>query len=206
MTHPPTRRRRLVAGDDLAVVAGQLGRRPHSMSRVVRRCPFGFPAAVETLPADAAGRPFPTLFYATCPTLVAAVGALESAGGVRRFERRVPDDPALARSVLAATRYARRRRRELAAAYGLELVDGGASLRTGIGGVADPRALKCLHAHAAHALARSARSSQGRARPGYALGEAVLAEAGALWCDDRRCALWAEDRARESAAQRRAGA
>lgn len=179
-THASDRRRRLVAGDDVAVVADQLGRRPHAMSRVVRRCPFGCPAVVETLPHDAAGRPFPTLFYATCPTLVAAVGAVESGGGVRRFAERLRDEDDLARSVTAAVGYARRRRRALAAAYGLSMLDGGASLHTGIGGVADARTLKCLHAHAAHALAR----------PGYRLGEAVLAEAGELWCADRRCAVW----------------
>ncbi len=181
MTRSSTPRRRLVAGDDLAVVAGQLGRRPRPISRVVRRCPFGLPAVVETLPVDETGRPFPTLFYATCPTLVVAIGALEESGGVRRFEWRLRDDPVLARSVVAATRYVRRRRRDLVAAYGLDSVDGGASLRTGIGGVADPDTLKCLHAHAAQALAR----------PGYGLGEAVLAEAGDLWCADRRCAAWA---------------
>ncbi len=180
MDAPLTRRRRLVAGDDLAVVAGQLGRRPRAMSRVVRRCPFGCPAVVETLPCDATGRPFPTLFYVTCPTLVAAVSAVESGGGVRRFERRLREEPELARSMTVATRQTRRRRRALAAA-GPAMLDGGASLRSGIGGVADPRTLKCLHVHAAHALAH----------PGYALGEAVLAEAGALWCDDRRCAALA---------------
>jgi len=177
----PVRRRRLVAGDDLAVVAGQLGRRPHGMSRVVRRCPFGYPAAVETLPYDPAGRPFPTLFYATCPTLVTAVGAVESAGGVRRFATRLRSEKDLEASVTAAARYARRRRRALAASFGLSMLDGGVSLRSGIGGVADTGALKCLHAHAAHALAR----------PGYRLGEAVVAEAGELWCAERRCAVWA---------------
>jgi hypothetical protein len=206
-------RRRLVAGDDLAVVAGQLGRRPHPMSRVVHRCPFGFPAVVETLPYDAAGRPFPTLFYATCPTLVAAVGVVESGGGVRRSSTRARDEEHLRRSLAAATRYVRRRRRTLAARYGLPMRDGGASLATGIGGVAawGRRAaggsrgrvtsaappLKCLHAHAAHALAR----------PGYLLGEAVLAEAGELWCDDRRCAAFVNVAAPSDAeAARTAGA
>ena len=177
--------RRLVADADLAVVAGQLGRRPHPVNRVACRCPHGLPAVVETLPYDAAGRPFPTLFWATCPTLIAAVGALESAGGVRRFETMVRDHARLAASLAAATAYDRRRRRTLARRYALPGRDGGASLATGIAGVrrarpATPR-LKCLHAHAAHALAR----------PGYDLGEAVLAAAGELWCVDRRCAAWA---------------
>jgi hypothetical protein len=63
-------------------------------------------------------------------------------------------------------------------AYGHTMVDGGASITTGVGGVSDLLAVKCLHAHVAHALAH----------PGYALGQAVLAEVDDPWCDDRRCA------------------
>jgi hypothetical protein len=107
---------------------------------------------------------------------------VESWAGVRRFADRLRREKDLARSVTVAVGSARRRRRALAAAYGLSMLDDGASLRTGIGGVADARTLKCLHAHAAHALAR----------PGYRLGEEVLAEAGALWCSDRRCAVWSD--------------
>jgi hypothetical protein len=50
-------------------------------------------------------------------------------------------------------------------------------LDVGIGGTREPGKLKCLHAHAAFALAR----------PGYELGEAVVAEAGETWCPDARC-------------------
>jgi len=151
------------------------------MSRVVARCLFGFPAAVETLPYDADGRPFPTLFYLTCPTLVAAVSRLESDGGVQAWSARVAAAPEPARAVAAAATAARRRRRELVRRYDLAMIDHGASLTTGVGGVGDVRAVKCLHAHVAHALAR----------PGYTVGRAVLAEAEDPWCDDRRCAAFA---------------
>ena len=61
-----------------------------------------------------------------------------------------------------ATDEQRRVRRELAGdARGS---DGGASLDLGIGGSRSPEHLKCLHAHAAFALAR----------PGYELGERIL--------------------------------
>ena len=62
--------------------------------------------------------------------------------------------------------------------YGLTMLDGGASLRTGVGGVSDLLAVKCLHAHVAHALAR----------PGYALGEAILARSGTPGATTARCA------------------
>ena len=168
---------RRVDGNDLVVVAGQLGRPPHPISRVACRCPFGLPAVVEDVPCDERGKPFPTLFYATCPTLVAAVGRLESEGGVRRLQGRLDEEPALQASLAAALRYTHRRRRELARAAGCHMADGGASLLSGLGGEREPRVVKCLHVHAAHALAR----------PGYLPGEAVLEEAGDPWCDDARC-------------------
>ena len=55
--------------------------------------------------------------------------------------------------------------------------DGGVSLELGIGGSRNPAALKCLHAHVAFALAR----------PGYRLGEAMLAEISERW-PERCCA------------------
>ena len=150
------------------------------MSSVPARCPFGFPAVVEDLPYDADGRPFPTLYYCTCPTLVAAVSRLESDGGVARWQARLGTDPRLAASAADAAADSAVRRTDLVQEFELPMLDGGASLATGVGGVADLLAVKCLHAHVAHALAR----------PGYLLGEAVLAEVAAPWCDDRRCAAF----------------
>lgn len=147
---------------------------------------------MEDLPYDGRGRPFPTLFYCTCPSLVAAIGALEAAGGVRVFNSLATGDPRLAASLAAAVAYTRRRRRELARRFGLVMLDGGATLRSGVGGVADPYRIACLHAHAAHALAR----------PGYELGARILAEAGGLWDHDAcatRMAATAGNRGRTAA-------
>lgn len=159
------------SGRDIALVAAQLERDPRPFVRVRARCPWGSPAVVENAPYDDDGTPFPTLLWATCPSFVAAVARLESEGGVGRFERLVAADAALAASLSEATRYERRRRRKLAQRCPAVARDGGAALRTGIGGVADPRTLKCLHAHAAHALVR----------PSYALGTAILEQAAPLW-------------------------
>jgi hypothetical protein len=161
--------------DERELVARQLGRPPRALRRVVVRCPFGRPAVTEQEPYDEHGEPFPTTYYLTCPHLVAAVSRLEAAGGVERWSRRVADDPQLAASLEQATQEQRRVRRELAG--GRHGVDGGASLELGIGGARSPRHLKCLHAHVAFALAR----------PGYALGERILAELEPLWPTARCC-------------------
>ncbi len=155
--------------DDRAVVERQLGRTPRAFRRVVLRCPFGAPAVTEQAPYDAAGEPFPTTYYLTCRHLVAAVSRLEAAGGIERWSSAIAQDVTLADSLSRATEEQRAVRRALA--DGRIGQEGGASLELGIAGSSRPEKLKCLHAHAAFALAR----------PGYELGERIVAEIEPLW-------------------------
>ena len=148
--------------DDEAVVARQLGRPPRAFRRVAVRCPYGLPAVTEQWSRDADGAPFPTTYYATCPQLVAAISRLEADGGVERWTRAVEEDPELRESVERANEEQRELRPELPG---------------GIAGSTRTGSLKCLHAHAAFALAR----------PGYELGERILAEVAPLWPDSGCC-------------------
>jgi|SRR5437588_6388325 len=141
---------------DRQIVERQLGRRPRAFRGVAVRCPFGRPAVTEQAPFDEDGRPFPTQFWVSCPHLVAAISRLEAAGGVERWSRAAREDAELARSLEAAQVEQRRLRPELDA---------------GIGGSTRSGSIKCLHAHAAFALAR----------PAYELGDRILAELPALW-------------------------
>jgi uncharacterized protein len=155
--------------DDFEAVARQLGRSPRALRRIAARCPFGLPAVTEQEPYDDEGRPFPTTYYLTCPHVVASVARLEAAGGVERWSEAAQADEALQASLVRATEAQRAVRRLLAA--GRTGRDDGASLALGIGGTGSPERLKCLHAHAAFALAR----------PGYELGERILADLDPLW-------------------------
>jgi uncharacterized protein len=149
--------------DDERVVSWQLGRPARAFRRVAARCPHGFPAVTEQAPYGDDGAPFPTTYYLTCPWLVAEIARVEAGGGVERYSRAAAEDPALARSLAVADAEQRRIRPELP---------------VGIAGSRSPGNLKCLHAHAAFALAR----------PGYELGEQILGEVHERWCPDGRCA------------------
>jgi len=115
------------------------------------------------------GEPFPTTYYLTCSYLVSALARVEAAGGVERWSRAAAENATLGASLAAATDDQRRVRHALASAEGTS--DRGASLDLGIGGASSPAHLKCLHAHAAYALAR----------PGYILGERILDEVQPRW-------------------------
>ena len=143
--------------DDRAIVERQLGRPPRAFRRVAVRCPYGCPAVTEQEPYDEDGRPFPTGFWLTCPYLVAAISRIEAAGGVERWTRAAAEDAELAASLERAHAEQRALRPEL------DL--GVAGTRAGASG------LKCLHAHAAFALAR----------PGYEVGERILGEVEPRW-------------------------
>lgn len=145
-----------MATDDRATVARQLGREPRAFRRVAVRCPFGRPAVTEQHAYARDGEPFPTMFWLTCPFLVAAVSRIEAEGGVERWTRAATEDSALGESLRAANEEQRRLRPEIDA---------------GVGGGTRTGSLKCLHAHVAFALAR----------PGYDLGERILAEVEPLW-------------------------
>jgi len=159
---------------DREIVARQIGRVPRAFNRVAVRCPFGRPAVTEQSPYDVDGEPFPTTYYVTCRHLVAQLSRLEAAGGVERWTAEAASNSLLLASRERADEQSRRIRKELAA--GRTGRDAGASLELGVAGQRPGAgSLKCLHAHAGFALAR----------PGYELGERILAEVDPLWPD--RC-------------------
>jgi uncharacterized protein len=166
--------------EDRALVERQLGRPPRAFRRVAVRCPFEAPAVTEQAPYDEDGKPFPTTYYLTCPQLVAAVARLEAAGGVERWSAALDEDPELLADLERVTEEQRRIRHELASGQLREeqrAEDGGSSLDLGIGGSANHRRLKCLHAHVAYGLAN----------PGYLLAERVLEELAPIWPEQRCC-------------------
>jgi hypothetical protein len=141
---------------DWKCVAAQLGREPRGTLDVVTRCPHGYPQVLRVHPMIE-GKPFPTLYWLSCPFLVREVGRLEADGGCRRLAERMRTDPHLhAAMERAHDRYARDRAERITTKELGLMQKGGRSLGLsdrGIGGIRDRAHLKCLHLHVAHALA-----------------------------------------------------
>lgn len=162
--------------DDRPLVAAQIGRPPREPWRVAVRCSFGAPQVIATPSRLDDGAPFPTTYWLTCPFLLERVAAAESAGGAREWAERLAADAGLAGAASRADAAYR-------AARASESGGEDACAGTGIAGMRDPLAVKCLHAHVAAALA-------GIADP---VGEGVLGDTGRE-CDDDRCATLVPER------------
>ena len=137
---------------DQAVIEGELGRPPRDLTGIAARCPFGYPAVIETAPVLTGGTPNPTLLYLTCPFLATAISRVEESGGIRLFRSQWAEDVE-SRDVLSQiTELYQERRRALACAH-VEAAPLGARLGAGIGGPEGPQVASCLHAYAAALLA-----------------------------------------------------
>ena len=136
----------MIAAQDTAVIAAQLGRAPRGLLGVAHRCPCGLPD----------GSPFPTLYYLTCPRAAAAVSKLEAAGLMRDMTARLADD-ALRHRYQSAHRDYLARREIAARTAGVEPLPPGTQSAGGM-----PGRVKCLHALVAHELAAGGVNPFGR--------------------------------------------
>jgi len=144
--------------NDERVIAKQLGRTPRGLLGIERRCPYGYPQAVCVHPL-VDGKPFPTLFWLTCPFLSKQIDRLEAEGWIKKMDGQIEHDDTLAASLREAHRaYITERDRLLSPEDRASLEEAGMLkdlLEKGIGGTADFKRIKCLHLHVAHALARA---------------------------------------------------
>ncbi|MQA93404.1 MAG: DUF501 domain-containing protein [Streptosporangiales bacterium] len=142
---------------DVAAVEAELGRPVRGRAEVAHRCPCGLPDVVETAPRLEDGTPFPTLYYLTCPRAASAIGRLEAEGVMKEMATRLADDPELTRAYAAAHDAYLRRRDVAARRHGMEPLPPGTQSAGGM-----PERVKCLHALAAHELARPGDNPLGR--------------------------------------------
>jgi hypothetical protein len=142
---------------DKRIIGCQLGRQPRGLVGIARRCVYGYPQVAIVYPIIN-GKPFPTLYWLTCPFLQQKVAALEAKGIIGYLEQKIATDQKLAQQQALAHRAYMKERNSLLSQDDLEYLESHNMLlpllERGIGGIADFSKIKCLHLHVAHALAR----------------------------------------------------
>ncbi|HHR86184.1 MAG TPA: DUF501 domain-containing protein [Candidatus Acetothermia bacterium] len=144
-----------VSLEDKRTIASQIGRNARGVIGIPRRCAYGYPQVVTVYPL-LERKPFPTMYWLTCPFLFRTIASLEAGGMIGRLEQEIAANPELAKQVVRAHHsYIEQRRRLLSPddlAYLEERRMLPALTQRGIGGIADYSRIKCLHLHVAQAL------------------------------------------------------
>ena len=142
---------------DKRIIEKQLGRIPRGLLGIECRCRYGYPQVVTVYPLIE-GKPFPTIFWLTCPYLTKAIDHLEAEGWVKRMEAELRADEGLALCLQEAHKAYIAEREGLLSSEDHAFLEQARMLKglleKGIGGTADFSRVKCLHLHVAHALAR----------------------------------------------------
>lgn len=150
-----------VSAQDLKVLEEQLKRPPRNVISVETRCPAGHPQVILVYPLIKEGKrwePFPTIYWLTCPSLVAQLAALEHVSWIRRLEREIRSDATLKRELEKNHKAYIEERWALLSDEDKQGIEKRGwtdiYLKRGIGGIENWNHLKCLHLHYAHHLAR----------------------------------------------------
>ena len=134
-----------------------LGRPPRGAVGVGARDARGRPAVVVVDPL-AGGFPFPTLYWLVHPALCREIARIESTSHIKALEGQVACDEAFQERMREETKnYREKRWALLESLHPLDSIPRAylTSLQTvGIGGLLNPRRIRCLHMHYAHYLAQ----------------------------------------------------
>jgi len=167
-----------VSKDDLEIIEKQLGRIVSNVLNVEERCIYGYPQVIKSFPLKD-GKPFPTLYWLTCPYLVEEASKLEAQGKITEIEKIIQNDPELRMQMIRAHKEEIEKR--------MKILEGELNFlskniikklkETGIGGIKNFSTIKCLHLHYASYLV-------GENNP---VGEIVDRYIGKNYCDDKKC-------------------
>ncbi|MGC9383149.1 MAG: DUF501 domain-containing protein [Kosmotogaceae bacterium] len=128
----------------------QLERKIDNNFVTIKRCTWDFPQVIRSYPLKN-NRPFPTIFWLTCPLLRKNVSRLEEKGMIKYFEKRLKKEPEMKKRFLLAQEATKELRKTLLPEkipYWIkeDLIS------KGIGGSKKYLTVKCLHLQLANFL------------------------------------------------------
>lgn len=141
------------------IIELQLDRKVNNFLKVVKYCPFDYPAVVLVNPYKDS-LPAPTIYWLTCPYLTYEVDRLESETNLidDLGEALKKDNKFKEKMEKAHNRYAEKRRKILSDKQLSQAEEVSEDLFntlkfSGVGGIKDFKGIKCLHTHLADYLA-----------------------------------------------------
>ncbi|ABX32542.1 protein of unknown function DUF501 [Petrotoga mobilis SJ95] len=167
-----------VSEKDLKIIEKQLGRCVSNVLTIEKRCIYGYPQVIKSFPLKD-GKPFPTLYWLTCPYLVEEVSKLEAQQKITEIEKIIQNDPELKRQLVRVHQVEIEKRMKLLGEKINSLPENMIKKlkETGVGGIENFSSVKCLHLHYASYLV-------GENNPVGGIVDRYIAK---KCCDDSRC-------------------
>jgi hypothetical protein len=146
----------MISDEDYSKLEEQLGRKPRGVVKVLRYNSSGDPQVVQVAPL-VEGRPFPSMYWLSCPRLHKAIAKIEQSSWIKHLENIViPGDLELKEKLRKDHLRYQRLRWESLTPDQIDSVETPKYLEslksTGVGGVRDFSRVRCLHMHYAHHL------------------------------------------------------
>lgn len=140
--------------NDLKIILKQLNiNKIENINEITVKCSFGFPQLIKSYPLKN-NKPFPTLYWLTCPYLCRISGDLESKNYIDFFQNLVNNDKDFKKQYISAHENDIEERLNLINEDINNLTENMKNklIKTGIGGIKNYETIKCLHLHIASYL------------------------------------------------------
>ena len=139
-----------ISNKDLRIVSAQIGKFPQNLLEISLKCSFGFPMVIKSKPI-LNGKPFPTIYWLTCPYLRYRISQLEAEGKIPEYEKVLSSSSKIYDRQLKAHIMAREEALKMLKKSNLKWVKERIK-NAGMGGIVDFSHIKCLHLHVAYHL------------------------------------------------------
>ncbi|MGC8544460.1 MAG: DUF501 domain-containing protein [Athalassotoga sp.] len=164
----------MISNEEMKIVTNQIGRVPENALNVAKYCSYGFPTVIKSYPL-LDGKPFPTLYWLTCPFLRDEISKMESDGWIKRYEEMISKSSEFSNLQIKAHELAKKDVIDLLQDDDLKIKFTG-----GMGGIRNFNHVKCLHMHVAYHLG-------GIENP---VGRSVLSKISQTECKSGICLEW----------------
>lgn len=136
----------MIADKEMEIITKQIGRTPENAIDIVRYCAYGFPVVIKSFPI-LNEKPFPTLYWLTCPFLREKISKMESVGWIKKYESIMTKSDEFFNLQIKAHEMARKYLTDILPNDDLKV-----RFLGGMGGIRDYNYVKCIHMHVAYHL------------------------------------------------------
>lgn len=142
-----------ISEKNLKIVEKQMGREMNNKIEVASYCKYGYPVTIKNYPIMNK-KPFPTMYWLTCPYLNDEISKLESKNYIEKIQEKIDENSEMQNELKSAHEKEIKQRLKIIEKEIEKLPEPIQKTlkEKGIGGISEFKYVKCLHLHYAYYL------------------------------------------------------